>query len=76
MCLRSSIRNRPINDIDIPEDLPDFLRPVDRPDPKPIQDIDLPEEMEHLQVGGGTFNEDREEDLALNHPEGHESNGN
>ena len=57
---------RPINDIDLPEDLPDFLKPqtetTKRP-PKPINDIDLPEDMEHIH------------EHPLNHPEGDESNG-
>ena len=40
---------RPINDLDIPEDLPDFLRPDSTTaGPKPILDIDLPEQQEQL----------------------------
>ncbi len=62
---------RPINDIDLPEDLPDFLRPqaetTKRP-PRPINDIDLPQDMEHIhQV--------IDHDPALGHPEGQGSNG-
>ena len=62
---------RPLVDIDLA--LPDFLeeptgttkRPL-----RPLQDIDLPQQQEDLEAPDELTNE-----LALHHPEGHESNG-
>ena len=58
--------------VDIDLALPDFLeeptgttkRPL-----RPLQDIDLPQQQEDLELPEELANE-----LALNHPEGHESN--
>ncbi|XP_040567740.2 LOW QUALITY PROTEIN: SCO-spondin-like [Lepeophtheirus salmonis] len=46
---------RPINDIDLPDGLPEFLRPSISTI-KPIQDIDLPQNQEFLLQSGGPDN--------------------
>uniref|UniRef100_A0A0K2T3P8 Putative LOC100875809 [Megachile rotundata] n=1 Tax=Lepeophtheirus salmonis TaxID=72036 RepID=A0A0K2T3P8_LEPSM len=46
---------RPINDIDLPDGLPEFLRPSISTI-KPIQDIDLPQNQEFILQSGGPDN--------------------
>ena len=59
-----NLSHRPIDDIDLPEDLPDFLKPKpSTPRPaRPIQDIDLPDGASIIQPDESEIEPEKQEE--------------
>ena len=62
--LQTYLFHRPIDDIDLPEELPDFLKPKpSTPRPaRPIQDIDLPDGASIIQPDESEIEPEKQEE--------------